>query len=421
MNFHNTATSDLVASNAGLSLGNNLNDNAAIHLQTVAGAALDRMVINGSAEQGINGNTVTDFSLTNSSLESTGNAFGEDGLHFYNMLGTNTITNTSIVTSGNDNMNVQNASGVSSITVTGGRFNGGVLGSGLRFGPRVTNSTTITISGVTSDNNFSGGVVADGINSANMTLEVSGSTITNNDDAILVSGASGDVRFDIHDNLSFAGTNLGRINVLKAPFSVGGTLQGKLRNNPIVVADGQATDGIAVSNAGGGALNIAITDNTIAYRGTQRAISLQGGQEAAATLNATVTGNAIDMQLDGTGNAVTGILAQVSLTSPGGDNSQMCVDIGGGTVALRNTFTHSLGGGQNMPGGDVRVRQRFVSTVGLPGYAGTNSDNAAVAAYLASRNTLVNSPTATATNEVGITVGAVGFLGGAACAQPVFP
>jgi hypothetical protein len=43
-----------------------------------------------------------------------------------------------------------------------------------------------------------------------------------------------------------------------------------------------------------------------------------------------------------------------------------------------------------------------------------------VVRYLAGRNTLVNSPTATATNEVGVTAGAGGFVGGGACPQPVF-
>ena len=194
----------------------------------------------------------------------------------------------------------------------------------------------------------------------------------------------------------------------------------EIRNNPIVVADGQIADGIIVNHAGHGTLTTAITGNTITYRGTQRAINIQGGQDntVPSQLNATVTGNSINMQLDGTGNAVTGILAQVAVASPSGDNMNMCADIGGaGTLA--NTFTHSLGG--NMAAGDIRARQRFVTTVTLPGYGGANNDNAAVVAYLAGRNTLVNSPTATATNEVGATTGAGGFVGGAACAQPAFP
>jgi hypothetical protein len=74
-----------------------------------------------------------------------------------------------------------------------------------------------------------------------------------------------------------------------------------------------------------------------------------------------------------------------------------------------------------MAAGDIRTRQRFVTTVTLPGYGGANNNDAAVVTYLAGRNTLVNSPTATATNEVGSTPGAGGFVGGGSCPQPVFP
>jgi hypothetical protein len=94
----------------------------------------------------------------------------------------------------------------------------------------------------------------------------------------------------------------------------------------------------------------------------------------------------------------------------------MCANIGG--AGAQNVFTHSLGG--NIAAGDIRIRQRFVTTVSLPGYSGANNNDAAVVSYLAGRNTLVNSPTATATNEVGVTPGAGGFVSGS-CTLPVFP
>jgi len=326
---------------------------------------------------------------------------------------------TSITSSGDDNVNIQNlVSTASTITITGGSANTGVLGSGYLMGIRGTSNTTVLIDGVTSNNNFSGGIVIDTFDTATSSIEIRNSTSTNNNDAISLSSNNGNTKFDIHDNVSFAGTDFGRINILKAAFSTGGTLQGNIRNNPIAVTDGQTADGIAVFHAGGGTLTVGITNNTFTYRGTQRPILIQGGQDGSGQLNATVTGNLIDMQLDGTGNAVTGIFAQVAVASPSGNNMNLCADIGG-AGGLRNVFTHSLG--NNMAAGDMRVRQRFVTTVRLPGYVGANNDNAAVVAYLAGRNTLVNSPTATATNEVGVTAGAGGFVGGAACPQPVFP
>ena len=88
-------------------------------------------------------------------------------------------------------------------------------------------------------------------------------------------------------------------------------------------------------------LRTAITGNTIDYAGTQRAMLIQNGSDGAGELEVTVTGNIIDIKLDGTGNAVAGILAQSQVASPQGDGSSMCIDIGGATAALRNTFTHS--------------------------------------------------------------------------------
>jgi len=427
MNFTNTAITDLDADNSGLTTGDNLATNAAIHLERVTTVTLNGIIISGSSEQGINGHFVTGFALRNSSLSGTGNGPDEDGLHFYNMLGTCDITNTTFTSSGDDNINIQNntnlsfpsgMTAVTSLTVSGGSANTGVLGSGYLIGIRGTSTATVTISGVTANNNFSGGIVIDTFDTATSTIEITGVTSTSNNDAISLSSNNGNTKFDIHDNVSFAGTDFVRISILKAAFSTVGTLQGFIRNNPIVVSDGQTADGISIFQAGDGVLTVAIQNNDIDYRGTQRAINIQGGQDGSGQLNATVTGNTIDMQIDGTGNPTVGILAQVAVASPSGDNTNMCANIGG-AGGLANIFTHSLGG--NMAAGDIRLRQRFVTTVSLPGYAGSASDNAAVVAYLASRNTLVNSPTATATNEIGVTPGAGGFVNAGACTLPVFP
>lgn len=409
MNFTSACTADFPAAPTGLSLGNNTADNAVIHFQTVTNASLDNLNITGSAEQGINGNTVTNFTLANSALLNCGNGPDEDGLHFYNMLGTNNITSTTVTSSGDDNVNIQNDAGVSTINVTGGSFNTGVQGSGLLFGPRLTTNTTINISGVTCNNNFSGGVVADCSNGASMDVEVSTSTITNNNDAIQVSGASGNVKFDIHDNSNLSGQDFVNITILKAAFSVGGSLEGKIRNNSITTENGHTADGISVFNAGAGPLKIAITGNTMNYAGTQRAILLQGGQDGASALEATVTGNSIAIQLDGTGNAVTGILAQSQVADPSGAGSTLCIDMGG-AGALSNTFTHPLGG--TMAGGDMRVRQRFAANVRVPGYVGGATDNTAVASFLNSRNTEVSPSTASLQDGT--------YSGGAACSQPSF-
>jgi len=411
MNFTNNATVAGAPCGSAAVAGANTGCNGPIYLQSATTVVLDNLSISGSTQQGIVALDTTSLTLSNSTLSGLGNGADEDGLHVTNLLGTNVISNTSITGSGDDNVNIQNLSGTSSIGITAGAFNTGVLGSGLLFGIRGTSNTTITVTGTTVNNNFSGGIVADTYDTATLSIDVGSSTITNNNDGIQVSaGQTANAQYDIHDNPNISGQDFLAITLLKAAFSTGGTLEGAVRNNVITVANGRPTDAIMVFQAGGGALRTAIQNNTINYAGTQRAIVLQAGQDGNGSIESTITGNAIDIQLDGTGNAVAGILAQSAITSPAGDGASLCFDMGG-AGALRNTFTHSLGGG--MAAGDIRVRQRNNGTVRLPGYGGAATDTAAVVTYLSGRNTVVSTPTAT--------FDSTGFAGGAACAQPAIP
>ena len=180
MNFTNAGTVDLDADNSGLSTGDNLATNAAIHLQSVPNVTLDRIAISGGAEQGINGNTVSNFVLSNSSITDAGNAPDEDGIHFFNMAGTSSITNTTITstvaipntTGGDDHLNLQTQSGTLNLTISGGSATTANKGSGYLMGIRGTLTATVTIDGVTANNNFSGGVVIDTFDAATLTIEV---------------------------------------------------------------------------------------------------------------------------------------------------------------------------------------------------------------------------------------------------------
>jgi hypothetical protein len=420
MNFTNAGTSDLDADNSGLSTGDNLATNAAIHLVNVSTVTLDNLNISGGAEQGINGNNVSAFTLSNSTITDVGNAADEDGIHFYNMSGVSAITNTTInctvatpnTTGGDDHLNLQTQSGTLNLTITGGSATNANKGSGYLFGIRGTSNATITFNNANSSNNFSGGIVADVFDSALMDLNVTNSTSSSNNDQLSVSaGDSSSVDLVATGNtLSSPNTaDFVVVSLLGSAFDTGYTLDANISNNTISVGNGRTADGIIIFNAGGGAIRSTITGNTIDYAGTQRAIAAQAGQDGSGSTDLTITGNTIDIELDGVGNAGPGIIAQTAITGPG-NTSSMCADIGGGAAALRNTFTHSLGG--SMVAGDIRLRQRNDGTVRLPGYAGAATDTAAVIAYLNGRNTVVSPSTATADST--------GFAGGAACLQPVF-
>ncbi|MBK8501166.1 MAG: hypothetical protein IPL46_02595 [Saprospiraceae bacterium] len=418
MNFTNAGTSDLDADNSGLSTGDNLVTNAAIHIHNVTGTnLLDNLNISGGAEQGINGNNVSNFTLNNSSIVDVGNEADEDGIHFYNMSGTCAITNTTInctvatpnTTGGDDHLNLQMQSGSLNLSISSGSATNANKGSGYLFGIRGTSNATITFSSANSSNNFSGGIVADVFDSATMNLTVTNSTSSSNNDQLSVS--AGD---NCTVELTATGNSLSSpnsadfvvVSLLGSAFDNGFNFDASLSGNTITVGSGRTADGIVVFNAGGGSMDVAITNNTIDYAGTQRAILVQTGQDGNGSNNVTITGNNIDIELDGTGNAVAGILAQSAITGPG-NTSSLCADIGG-AGALSNTFTHSLGG--TMAAGDIRVRQRNDGTVRLPGYGGGATDIAPVIAFLNGRNTVVSASTATFDSS--------GFSGGAACTQP---
>ncbi|HJU93501.1 MAG TPA: Ig-like domain-containing protein, partial [Pyrinomonadaceae bacterium] len=418
MNFTNAGTTDLDGTNGGLSTGDNLDTNAAIHLVTVTTATLDNLNITGGAEQGINGNAVSNFSLLNSTVTNVGNAADEDNIHFFNMTGTSVITNTTLTHTsggGDDNLNLQMQSGTLNLTISGGSAvgtGGGVnqLGSGYLFGIRGTANATITLSNASSTNNFSGGIVADSFDTANMDLIVTNSTSSGNNDQLSVSaGDNSQVDLTVTGNTlsAPAAGDFLPISLTGSALDNGFVFDASITGNTITVGNGLASDGIVVNNAGGGAMNVLINGNTIDYAGSQRAILVQAGSDGNGTNNVTITSNNVDIKLDGAGNAVAGFLVQNAITGPG-NTSSMCADIGG-AGALSNTFTHSQNVGA-IAGGDIRVRQRNDGTMRLPGYAGAANSAPQVVTYLNGRNGEVTSATAT--------IDSTGFAGGAACTQP---
>ncbi|HEX8241730.1 MAG TPA: Ig-like domain-containing protein [Allosphingosinicella sp.] len=403
MNLTNAGTVDLDATNGGLPIGDNLATNAAIHLVSSSNILLDNINIAGGAEQGINGNDVTNFALLNSSITGVGNGPDEDGIHFYNMSGTGRIVNTTITGSGDDNLNLQMQSGNLDLFISGGSASNAVAGSGYLFGIRGSATANINLANVASQDNFSGGIVADAFDNATMNLGVANSVSTGNFNQLSVSsGDNSQVDLNATGNTFTSGTGDSVAVALSgSSFDNGYVFDARLANNTITTGNGVTADGIAVNNPGGGTMNVAITDNTISYAGTTRAILIQEGQDGNGTLRATVTGNNIDILLDGVGNATNAILAQNALVGPG-VTSHMDLNIGG-AGSLANTFTHSLGG--VLASGDIRVRQRNDGTVNLDGYTGGATDTAAVNAYFNGRNNEVSSSTSSAQT--------VGFTGNA--------
>jgi len=186
-----------------------------------------------------------------------------------------------------------------------------------------------------------------------------------------------------------------------------GNFTGTVSNNTIGVtglanSGSSQGSGIAVIHAGGGSNTTHITGNQIRQYNNS-GIQLQIGdasQGGNGSLNATVTGNTVAQP--GT-FASNGVFLNVGVLT--GDAHQACFSFGG-AGALANSITGSSANGAT----DFRLRERFATSVRLPGYAGANNNNAAVVTFVQGNNG--GTPTGSVANNV--PTGA-GYIGGAPC------
>jgi hypothetical protein len=177
---------------------------------------------------------------------------------------------------------------------------------------------------------------------------------------------------------------------------------GTVSNNIIgtagdVDSGSESGTGISVISNGAGLTTVAVTGNQVFQYANPYGI-LVNNKEGSTSMNATVTGNTVANP--GT-FAINGIRVDAGATA--GDSGTLCAAVSGNSVA---------GSG---PGADtdIRLRQRFNTTIRLPGYAGANNDTTAVNTFVAGNN--AGADVSSAHNVGG---GGGGFVGGAACPTP---
>jgi hypothetical protein len=274
---------------------------------------------------------------------------------------------------------------------------------------------TASITGSTFDNNrgdhfqFSTNASSSGTNS----VTFSSNTLTGDRGApfgndlgagitISTTGSS-DTAFTVANN-NIQGAVFPTIGIDIGTFSTAGaTLSGTVDSNTIgnagVAASGGAqSSAIAVVGQGAGTLTVAVTNNVIRQNDGFAGIDILS-RDGSPTINATVTGNNIANPSAGGGNGL--LLRNGAITTDGGFT---CAAITG----------NSLAGSAVVGLDDFRLRQRFNTTVRLPGYGGAPGDTAAVVAFIQGNNPGIESGSATA--DFPPTGG--GFVGGAACPTP---
>ncbi|HEX8337656.1 MAG TPA: Calx-beta domain-containing protein, partial [Pyrinomonadaceae bacterium] len=194
---------------------------------------------------------------------------------------------------------------------------------------------------------------------------------------------------------------------VSADASFVGTISGNTIGTPGVPNSGSAQgSAISVDIVGGGVHNSTITNNVIRQFTNFGIVAQSSSKNTGGG-----TGNLI---LDIRGNNIAQPSANSAATSfptsgirvvtgtSSGDDHKNCVTLSGNSIA---------GTGTN-GGFDLRLFQRFLTTLSVSGYAGPNNDNAAMNAYLMANNTLT---TVSATNNTG--AGGPGYSG--TCTAPL--
>jgi len=396
------------------------------------GVDLSGNTVTAGGDDGIRGTNVAGFAMSGTSVTSNGNAVGENGLDFTGLTGTVALTIPTVTGSADRNVAVVNDSGTLNMTVI--------------------NGTIANTSSTTGDD----GVLLLGTGSGSMTATIQGTTFTDNKGDQV--NMSTDADATLTQNLTITGTTMSTTAANQGPagYVVGGGITvnpGGSANSDVTITNNniqRATDeAIVIDTPGTGAaqpvnIDATITGNTIGTAGTAGSGSSTGtgifmSSNGAGDIDAIVSNNSVReyangsgihlIQNDGNGkldatvqnNVITnpgafglnGIRAEAG--AAGGDAGTMCLDVGhASTLALKNNVFQ---GGKESAAGeeDMRVRQRFDTTVQLAGYSGASDNTTDVANYLIARNNAGGTPTASATVNNGAGAEYVSVV---SCVQP---
>ena len=355
-------------------------EGAARFLQMTGTVTIDNNEFTGSIANNVrldnNSGTLTDFIVSNNSIHDNNNLVGNDGIGI-DLEGTATvdthITNNALSNHLGDHIDITttNTASVDAViktnTTTGTRpaapASPGDLGRGIRIFSSAFNSPAL-------------------------------------------------IRYDISNNIMTGTVQGGAIHVTAGGPGTG-TFTGQITNNVIgatgVNGSGASqSDGIIVEQNGSGAHNVAITNNMIRQYfqvGINTNVTTPGTN---GTMDVTLTGNTVTEHAT-TASTQPGVFLNSGNTSgPPPSANAVCYDLRNNTLS---------GGGTNSGIGseDFRVRQRFSTTVRLPGAtAGNLASTAAIVAFLQGQNTGAETGSAT-TQAPG------SFVGGAACNTPSVP
>jgi VCBS repeat-containing protein len=279
--------------------GSNLTCNAALYLSSASSATLDRLYLDGTGSQdmGLNGNTVSGLTVSNTEIANFGNST-KTAVLFQNLTGTVGVTAANIHNNNvSHNVFITNNTGTANITFTNPivRTSSGVT-DGIQVDSYVAGTIlNVTATGATINNLPGNGFTAQANSSSTMTAVLSGGIVT---------GTNGILMQSAGNNTSFTYTITGLTSVTTHAFGsnaitagkangINGTVNGTITNNTITSAlCGGGCNGITIGSFGtSGASVVNVSGNNISGVDAS-AIAATSGQ-GSNSLNLTIQGNTI--------------------------------------------------------------------------------------------------------------------------------
>jgi hypothetical protein len=395
-----------------------------ILLNNTKGVSLTRVRVKSGGDDGIRGTSVTDFTLINSLVDANGNATGENGIEFSQLLGTCLISNSTVTASAESHLFVDNTSGtLNSLTIVGSQFKSTSAAAPGADGIRVTPRGTCVITSIVAQcyffNNRDDQFQWAPVDSANSSVTfinntLSDTTATTLGGGITINPALNTTTRAVIANNDINGAVLSAISLnLNTDSTVASTLRATVTNNFIgsTGVNGSGSEqgnGIDIIGNGAGTINALVSNNDVRQYTNPYGIHVFS-RDGDGFINTTITGNTVTEFNTVGGLVLDGI--RVEAGSVTGDGGTICADVGGATAALRNHVT--TGGNESGGASDIRLRLRIDAKMTLPGYSGAATDTTAVQNYITARNDVTTVLATTSTSS------ATPFAdAGASCTQP---
>lgn len=341
---------------AGVCDGNtNAGCNGALNMNVASNVSLDNIQLNGAAEMGINGQNVTNFDLSNSMIQNAGDAINEHGIHIRELKGTlaggnfSTITNTTITNSNNHNVFIVNStaplvagSGPDLLVVSGSTISNLAApngANGLLHESRSAADMRLEVSGSTFSDNRGIGINHQSAQGGQNQLSVTSSTFFS---STVTAGASepfqdvgvsvgatqtGAVTFDVTGNTQFRSRNSHHVNVTAFDTA---SITGTVANNTNMNGSANGS-GVRAAFNGGSTGVLSISGNVMGGFEFGRGIDLQS-REGSGSLDVTLSNNNINSTF-GSGTFANHGVFIASGNQTSGETNRVCVHYENNTSA----------------------------------------------------------------------------------------